>query len=96
MSTKNIEEPPVPEEDCLGLVPTESTSSDTRRQGGITKCGNPRARWLLVECSQHDDMPQKVSKELSVRQAKLDRRSKEVSWRAQNRPPARFTCKPAC
>ena len=74
----------------LGLVPTEATSSDKRRQGGITKCGNPHARWLLVECSQHYDTPPKVSKELSMRQVKLDRRAKEVSWRAQNRLHARF------
>lgn len=74
----------------LGLVPTEATSSDKRRQGGITKCGNPHARWLLVECSQHYDTPPKVSKELSMRQAGLDRRAKEVSWRAQNRLHARF------
>jgi transposase len=74
----------------LGLVPSESTSSDKRKQGGITKCGNPHARWLLVECSQHYDTPPKVSKELSMRQSKLDRRAKEVSWRAQNRLHARF------
>ena len=74
----------------LGLVPSESTSSDKRKQGSITKCGNPHARWLLVECSQHYDTPPKVSKELSIRQAKLDRRAKEVSWRAQNRLHARF------
>ena len=75
----------------LGLVPTEATGSDKRRQGGITKCRNPHARWLLVECSQHYDIPPKVSKELSNRQAKLDRRAKDVSWRAQNRLHARFT-----
>ena len=32
----------------LGLVPTENTSSDRRRQGHITKCGNAHVRWLLV------------------------------------------------
>ena len=37
----------------LGLVPTENTSSERRRQGHITKCGNAHARWLLVECAQH-------------------------------------------
>ena len=74
----------------LGLVPSESTSSDKRKQGGITKCGNAHARWLLVECSQHYGTPPKVSKELSMRQAKLDRRAKEVSWRAQNRLHSRF------
>ena len=33
----------------LGLVPTENSSSERRRQGHITKCGNAHARWLLVE-----------------------------------------------
>jgi transposase len=37
----------------LGLIPSENTSSDKRRQGAITKCGNAHARWLLVECAQH-------------------------------------------
>jgi transposase len=32
----------------LGLVPSEHSSSDRRRQGAITKCGNAHARWLLV------------------------------------------------
>ena len=41
----------------LGLVPTENTSSDRRRQGHITKCGNAHARWLLVECAQHYATP---------------------------------------
>ncbi len=37
----------------LGLVPSEGTTGTRRRQGGITKCGNSHARWMLVECSQH-------------------------------------------
>jgi transposase len=74
----------------LGLVPSESTSSDKRRQGGITKCGNPHARWLLVECSQHYATAPKVSKELSRRQDGQPQRVKAVSWRAQNRLHSRF------
>lgn len=35
----------------LGLVPREKTSSDKRRLGRITKCGDRRVRWLLVEAS---------------------------------------------
>ena len=35
----------------LGLVPSESTSSDKRRQGAITKTGNSHARWILLECA---------------------------------------------
>ena len=69
----------------LGLVPSESTSSDKRRQGGITKCGNPHARWLLIECSQHYAMPPKVSKQLSHRQEGQPDSVLKISWKAQNR-----------
>ena len=37
----------------LGLVPTEHSSGDTRRQGGITKTGNTHARRLLTEAAWH-------------------------------------------
>ena len=53
----------------LGLVPSESTSSEKRRQGGITKSGSSHARWILIECAQHYAAPPKVSKELSHRQS---------------------------
>lgn len=33
----------------LGLVPSENSSGQKRRQGSITKCGNSRARRLLIE-----------------------------------------------
>ncbi len=33
----------------LGLVPREWSSSETQRRGRITKAGNARVRWLLVE-----------------------------------------------
>ena len=69
----------------LGLVPSENTSSDKRRQGAITKCGNAHARWLLVECAQHYAPPPKVSKELSRRQEGQAREVRAISWRAQNR-----------
>jgi transposase len=37
----------------LGLTPSEHSSGDTRRQGGITKTGNSHARRLLVEAAWH-------------------------------------------
>ena len=37
----------------LGLTPSESSSGDTQRKGGITKAGNKRVRRLLVEASWH-------------------------------------------
>jgi transposase len=69
----------------LGLVPSEYTSGDTRRQGSITKAGNSHARWFLVEAAQHYRLPPKVSKELAPRQEKLPARIKEISWKAQVR-----------
>ena len=74
----------------LGLIPSENTSSDKRRQGVITKCGNAHARWLLVECAQHYVAPPKVSKELSRRQEGQSREVRAISWRAQNRLHGRF------
>ena len=74
----------------LGLVPTENTSSDRRRQGHITKCGNAHARWLLVECAQHYATLPKVSKELSRRQEGQPREVRALSWKAQNRLHGRF------
>jgi transposase len=37
----------------LGLVPTEDSSGESRRQGSITKTGNSHARRLLVEAAWH-------------------------------------------
>ena len=74
----------------LGLVPSEKSSSDRRRQGAITKCGNAHARWLLVECAQHYAAPPKVSKELSRRQQNQSRAVRALSWKAQNRLHQRY------
>lgn len=74
----------------LGLVPSEHTSSQRRRQGSITKCGNSHVRWILVEAAHHYRLPPKVSKELSKRQEGLSREVKELSWRAQHRLNRRF------
>jgi transposase len=74
----------------LGLIPSESSSSEKRRQGAITKCGNAHARWLLVECAQHYAAPPKVSKELSRRQQQQAREVRAISWKAQNRLHHRY------
>jgi transposase len=75
----------------LGLVPTEHSSNDKRRQGRITKCGNAHARWLVVECAQHYATPPKVSAHLSRRQEGQSREVRAISWRAQNRLHHRYT-----
>ena len=36
-------------ESYFGLVPSESSSGEKQRKGRITKAGNGRVRWLLVQ-----------------------------------------------
>ena len=38
-------------ESYLGLVPSEGSSADRRRRGPITKAGDPRMRWLMVQAA---------------------------------------------
>lgn len=75
----------------LGLVPSEDTSGDRRRQGPITKSGNSHVRWILVEVAHHYRIPPKVSKELSHRQEGLSREVRALGWRAQERLHRRFS-----
>ena len=74
----------------LGLVPSENSSGGSRRQGAISKCGNPHARWLLVEQATHYRVPPKVSAQLSERQRHTPRWIRELSWKTQTRLSHRF------
>lgn len=69
----------------LGLVPSEHTSDEKRRMGGITKAGNGHARWLLIEASKHYRLTPKVSKELTERQRGVSEEVKACAWKAQTR-----------
>jgi transposase len=69
----------------LGLVPSENSSGETRRQGAITKTGSGHARRLLVEAAWH-------YRKLPARGAALKRRQDgqaanivAISWQAQQR-----------
>lgn len=74
----------------VGLVPGEASSGSRRRQGGITKCGNSHARWMLIEAAASYRLAPKVGRELSRRQTGLSKAVREVSWRAQNRLHKRY------
>jgi transposase len=69
----------------LGLVPSERTSDEKRRQGQITKTGPKHSRRLLVEAAKHAWRRPGVSEQLCRRQAGQDPRVCEVAWRAQLR-----------
>lgn len=51
----------------LGLVPSEYSSGQSRRQGGITKAGNSHVRRLLVEAAWHHKPRYTVGKVLQAR-----------------------------
>jgi transposase len=69
----------------VGLVPSEHSSGEKRRQGSITKVGNSHARRLLVESAWHARRRPKVGYELARRQRGHDAVTVERSWRCQQR-----------
>ena len=74
----------------LGLVPSENSSGGKQRQGGISKSGNPHARWILIEQATHYRYPPRISVRLSRRQTGQARWILELSWRTQLRLNTRF------
>jgi len=69
----------------VGLVPSEHSSGEQRRQGSITKVGNSHVRRLLVEAAWHARRRPKVGYELARRQRGRDAIVIERSWRCQQR-----------
>lgn len=51
----------------LGLVPTESSTGNSRVQGSITKTGNTHARRLLVEAAWHHQRDYRVTNTMQAR-----------------------------
>src|ERR1019366_1237354 len=56
----------------VGLVPSEHSSGERRRQGSTTRAGNTPARRLLVESAWHARRRPKVGYELARRQRGQD------------------------
>src|SRR5262245_5655742 len=69
----------------VGLVPSEHSSGEHRRQGSITKIGNSHARRLLVESAWHARRRPTVGYELARRQRGQDAVVIERAWRCQQR-----------
>jgi transposase len=69
----------------LGLVPSEHSSGQTRRQGAITKSGSRHARRLLVEAAWHYRRPPRKGTTLERRQQAQPAQAVAISWKAQQR-----------
>jgi len=74
----------------LGLVPSEDSTGEERRQGGITKMGNGPARKVLVEAAWNYRCPARITPHLQRRLEGLPEAVKEISWNAQRRLHHRF------
>jgi len=69
----------------LGLVPSENSSGERRRQGSITKSGSRHARRLLVEAAWHYRRAPRKGRELRRRQEGQPQAVCALSWKAQQR-----------
>ncbi|MRX57078.1 IS110 family transposase [Bacillus idriensis] len=69
----------------VGLIPSEFSSGESRRQGKITKTGNRHVRRLLVESAWSYRYQPAVKGELKKRINGLEPTIQAISWKAQNR-----------
>ena len=76
--------------DYLGLCPSEYSSGEKRRLGGITKAGNSHARRVLVEGAWAYRYPARISRQIQIRQEKLPQSIRDIAWKAQVRLCKRY------
>jgi transposase len=69
----------------VGLVPSERSSGERRRQGSITKTGNAHVRQLLVEAAWSAGRRPQVGERLARRQHQQDPLVRARTWRCQQR-----------
>ena len=69
----------------LGLVPSEDSTGQTRRQGAITKTGSGHSRRLLVEAAWHYRRAPAKGQALKRRQAGQPAHVIAISWQTQQR-----------
>lgn len=74
----------------LGLVPSEHSSSNKRRQGAITKTGNSHARRMLVESAWSYRFPARQTTHLKRKAASATIEARTIAWRAQKRLCGRY------
>jgi len=83
-------EPPRQRMRSLGLTPSAYSTGERRRQGGITKAGNPHARRALIEGAWASRYPANVSRHLQLRLEKVAKPIQDLRWKAQVRLCKRY------
>src|SRR5919109_751660 len=74
----------------LGLIPSEYSTGERRRQGAITKAGNTHARRALMEGAWAYRYPAKVSRHVQLRLETQPKIIQDISWKAQVRLCKRY------
>jgi transposase len=74
----------------LGLVPSERSTGDDVRRGGITKAGNARVRRTLVESAWTYRHPPRLGKLKLYQLERVPPQVREIAWKAQTRLSARY------
>jgi transposase len=69
----------------VGLVPSENSTGEQRRQGRITRCGNAYLRRILVEAAWHYRHLPGMSRELRRRNQGVAEGVQRIAWKAQKR-----------
>lgn len=74
----------------VGLVSSENSSGERRRQGRITRAGNGHLRKALIEAAWHYRHPPRISQDLRRRSAGVSDSVRAIAWRAQKRLHQKF------
>ncbi len=74
----------------LGLVPSEHSSGDSVKRGGITKAGNVEVRRVLVQAAWCYRFPARVTKQKERLHTEAEKKVRDVAWRAQVRLCGRY------
>ena len=74
----------------LGLVPSEYSTGESRRQGAITKTGNSHVRRVLIESAWSYRYSPRMSREREIRCEGQPKPIRDLAWKAQLRLCARY------
>ncbi len=74
----------------LGLVPSEHSTGQRRRQGGITRTGNGHVRRVLVEAAWSYRFPARKSRCIERRAEQTAKEIQAIAWQAQKRLCGRY------
>ena len=74
----------------LGLVPSERSTGDSVKRGGLTLAGNRRARRALVEGAWGYRHPARVTETIRKRLENLPKVVRDIAWKAQVRLCKRY------